>query len=376
MSSLRAFSPTISCLALAATGLLATACDVDPIGGGAGGEGGGSESSSVSTASSQEVATSSGTQGQGGGMTSSVSTGGGSSVGGGTASPNIALFGDEIPDLGGGGSTSAQAGSGGGTGFESDRLYLFLSDTTLSCGDPFGVEEDCTEQEFRAVIGLPPEYQAVGTYDLNDPAIISNFSEWGPGDDPGVCQGGGGSFFDGSIRITLIDDQEIRAILEGTSPSNLEGAHEVVRCGGDPPEESSVIGYFPSDLPPPESGSSVSTSGPGGGAEKFILVFADHAQSCADPFGNQPGPGETHHEVVLRIPPEYLSPGVYPLSDPAIEYEIFQFEENTAATGGNGGAVGTLTILAVGPDSIELELEGTPYDYANGAGTVPRCTGE
>lgn len=378
--SLRApHHPTSSLAALAALGLFAAACDADPIGGGGGAGGDDTSVSTVTgTGGSGEVATTTVTGTGGGQVGTSTGVGGGSSTSTGGGDPGetgIALFGDEIPETGGGGGTSVASSGvgGGGGGFDPDRLYLFLSNQPQLCSDPFGVDPGCELQTFQAVIGLPPEYQTEGTYDLDDPAIISNFGEFGP-DGQGGCQGGGGSFWEGTIRITLIDDTTIRVILEGTSPATLDGAHEVSRCGSQPPEESSVIGFFPSDLPDPGSGSSVATTG--GGAEKFVLVFADHAQSCADPFGNQPGPGEVHHELVVRLPQEYLVPGEYDLTDPALEASTFQYEENTAVSGGGGPIPGTLTILSVSDDSLEIELEGTPYDYANGAGSVPRCTGD
>lgn len=357
---------------LAASSGLLVACNADPIGGGSGGGGGDDDTTVVSTSTGTD--TSVGGNGSGGDQaTSTSSTGGGNAVGGGPAAyESVAMYGDQIPESGSGGGSSSVGVGGSDPGFEDDRLFLFVSNGAVLCSDPFTVDENCPEEEFKAIIGLPVEYQQPGTYDLDDPAITASFSEWGP-DGDGSCFGGGGSFFDGTIEIVGIESDRVRLVLAGTSPSNLDGQHAAFFCGAEPPpEESSVIGYYPSDLPPPESGSSGTTGG--GGDERFILVFADHAQSCADPFGNQPGPGELHEELVIRLPDSYLVPGTYDLADPMIEADSFYYEENSAASGG-GGVVGTLVIHEVTDTTIDLELSGTPTDFANVAAVVPRCGG-
>lgn len=374
MSSLRATPPRLAVLAvLAASGALLAACDANPIGGGTSGTGGsgGDDVSSVSTTvqgGGSPVGTSSSSQGTGG-----AGTGGADAVGGGAASDSVALYGDEIPESDGG--DTGSTGVGGGSGFEDDRLYLFVSDAPTACDDPFFVDESCPEQEFRAVIGLPPEYQTPGVYDLDDPAIISNFSEWGPSDG-GECQGGGGSFWDGTIEVIAIESDRVRVVLAGTSPENLDGAHAVYFCNAPPVDDSAVIAYFSSDLPEPGSGSAVATSGTSGGEELLHIRFADHGQSCADPGGPAPGPGETHHEFIVAIPQSYLTPGTYQLDDAAIVTSYYEMEENTAAVSGGGGTrPGALTILSVTDDTLEIELTGSQYDFANGGGLVPRCGG-
>jgi hypothetical protein len=370
MISLRSLSPRASLVAvLAASSSLLAACDADPIGGGSGGGGGGGGDAitttgpAPSTTTGPESSTSTSTVGPGGQGHGEQGQGGGAggvdAVGGGpAASGSIALYGHQLPTPGEGGGTSVGVG-GSGPGGDDDRLYLFVTNTSVACAEPFGFDHDCHDTEFKAIIGLPREYQQAGTYELDDPAITASYGVSGPNPDD-TCFGGGGSFLDGTIQIVSVNDDRVRLVLDGTSPSQLEGEHTALFCGGSGPgpEESSVIGYDPSDLPPPDGeSSSVST---GAGEEKFILVFADHAQSCADPFGDPPGPGEAHHELVIRLPPAYLAPGSYELADPMVEADSYTFEENTAASGGGSGTMpGVLVIHEVTDETIDLELSGT-----------------
>jgi hypothetical protein len=374
---------SLAALTAAASFVVACGASVDPIGGGQGGGGGeGDDVAAVTSVSSGEAVGTTSSSNQGGGSGVGGSGDGGAGVGGenptavGGGSPgseSIALFGDELPPIDGeGGGTSSVSvgagGAGGAPGFDEDRLYLFVSRDPQSCGDPFA--QSCATNTFEAVIGLPPEYQTEGVYELSDPAIIANFSEAGPGG-KGECFGGGGSFFSGTIEVLLIDDTAVRIELAGTSPSNLEGEHLVLRCG-DEPIEGNQIAYFPSDLPDGGSGPT-SGVGPGGGEEAFVLDFGDHPQSCSDPF-DPPGPGETHHDFLIYLPPEYLTPGVYPLDDPNISTGYYEMEENVAAVSGGGPSrPGTLTIFEVNDSYVDLQLEGTSYPFANGLGQVPRC---
>ena len=110
------------------------------------------------------------------------------------------------------------------------------------------------------------------------------------------------------------------------------------------------------------------------GRGQMIIDFADHGQVCADPFGDVPGPGQTFEDFLVYLPPSYLAPGTYSLEDPSITTGYQQMSSNTGvASGGPGGQPGTLTIFEVTDAYIDLQLEGTQYDFANGAGQVPRC---
>lgn len=341
---------------LAASSLLAVGCDANPIGGGSGGGGAGGG----------ETVASSGAVGQGG----HPAEGGGAPV---DAHPSIALYGDQIPPVDPGDSTSVGVG-GSGPGHDPDRLVLFVSRDQVACASPFGVPDECPEVETtKAIISLPSEYQVPGTYDLDDPLIISSFSMTGANED-GSCYGGGGSFFDGTIQIVSIDEDRVRLVLDGTSPGALDGQHTAFFCGGSESDESSVIGYFPSDLPPIE-GPDTSVATTGGGEEAFVIEFADHAQSCADPYGDLPGPGETHRSFIVRLPPSYLEPGTYSLNDPFIETGEYFLDSQTGSVGSGGQGAGTLVIHEVTDAAIDLELSGVSPDFANVAAVVPRCGG-
>lgn len=306
-----------------------------------------------------------------------------SGVGGGPAGEGGYGTSDVGVGVGGGSSGEGGYGSGvggGSPGWDPDTLILFISNDLVECVDPFGSADDCGERQVKAIINLPPAYQQVGVYSLSDEALNAFFSE--TQGDGNICEGGGGSFWDGTLEVLEVNDSFIRVQLAGTSPADLDGIHDVLRCSSGPtppPLESSVIAYFPSGLPPQHEGgddtSSVTTGTGNPGEESFVINFANHAQVCSNVYGGEPGPGQTFESFNILLPPSYLVPGVYSLEDPAITTLQFELSENTgsAASGAPGGQPGTLTILEVTPGYIDLELEGTQFDFANGAGQVPRC---
>ena len=54
-----------------------------------------------------------------------------------------------------------------------------------------------------------------------------------PGGSPGLCSGGGGTYWDGTFEITEIDDGHVAGIFAGTSTSwgfGIDGAVNAPRC--------------------------------------------------------------------------------------------------------------------------------------------------
>jgi hypothetical protein len=141
----------------------------------------------------------------------------------------IAIFREDLPPSGGGGSSSVSTGGGSLPG---DDLLLMTGSDTPVCSDPFA-SPGCETQGWGVTVILPAAYQTPGVYSLSDPAIISSFSV-GLGS-PGECAGGGGSYFDGSIEVVTIDDQQVVYTLSGTAElhsgfGNADGTYEASRC--------------------------------------------------------------------------------------------------------------------------------------------------
>ena len=106
-----------------------------------------------------------------------------------------------------------------------DTLVILLSNQPQACEDPFAT--DCTSLSWQISIRLPTEIQAVGTYALTG---LASFYE------SDSCNGGGGgSFWEGTIQVTNIDDTQVDFILSGTSdfffsPGNADGTYSAPRC--------------------------------------------------------------------------------------------------------------------------------------------------
>ena len=120
----------------------------------------------------------------------------------------------------------------GGGGEDPNALFLFVSNTAQSCGDPFAGAPGCATPEYKVTIVLPTALQAVGTYPL-DQLATAGVSELEGGS---VCTGGGGSYWDGSIQITAIDATHVEFTLAGTaelfiaSGHTANGAYSAKRC--------------------------------------------------------------------------------------------------------------------------------------------------
>lgn len=199
-------------VAISATALLTlTACGTEVIGGGSGGN---------ATAASSGATGGSGGNGNGGAGT----------AGGNPGSSNaIAMLYSEMQSPPNPTGTTVAASSGGG-GPDPNTLFIQLSDTPESCNDPYAAEP--CGNHYRISIGIPVALQQLGIIALNDPTLISSFSWSGLEDAPGQCPGGGGSFFDGELEITAIDQTHVQGILTNTSTFdfNANGVFDAPRC--------------------------------------------------------------------------------------------------------------------------------------------------
>ncbi len=119
-----------------------------------------------------------------------------------------------------------------GSDVDPNMLYLIVGKHGSTCSDPYGSYECGSELKWFASIGLPPDLQKSGVISLAEPGLISSFSVTGPADEFGSCWGGGGSFMDGTIEITSIDDTQVSFVLANTSDFDFDadGSYTAARC--------------------------------------------------------------------------------------------------------------------------------------------------
>jgi hypothetical protein len=131
---------------------------------------------------------------------------------------------------------SGSAVSSGGGGLDPNDLFLLASDLGSACGSPT-TDLTCGGHWSFAIV-LPPSLQAVGVYDLNDPALVqySTMSEtgqpYGMGGDPD-CSWGGGSFVGGgTLEILSIDASAVHYRLTMSNPFEVDpsGEYTAPRC--------------------------------------------------------------------------------------------------------------------------------------------------
>jgi hypothetical protein len=121
-----------------------------------------------------------------------------------------------------------------GGGLDPNDLFIRISDQGASCQSAH-VELDCGGH-FYLSVALPPAYQAVGVYDLEDPAIASYsmMSETGaPYDSPDDCSWGGGTVGSGTIEVTGITDTALDVVIQIKDSfwdNNPSGKYTVPRC--------------------------------------------------------------------------------------------------------------------------------------------------
>ncbi len=198
--------------AISMTALLSlAACGTEVIGGGSGANG---------TTSASGASGGSGGNGNGGSGT----------AGGNVGSSNaIAMLYSEMESPPNPTGTTVGSTSGGG-GPDPNTLFISISDTPEICTEPYAAEP-CGDN-YRISIGIPVALQKVGIISLNDPTLISSFSWSGLENSPGACPGGGGSFYDGELEITAIDQTHVQGILTNTSTFDFDanGVFDALRC--------------------------------------------------------------------------------------------------------------------------------------------------
>jgi len=144
----------------------------------------------------------------------------------------MAMLYSELPDSSGGdeGGTTSGSSGGGEPGIDPNTIYIFLSSQGMLCGDPHATLE-CGNQ-WRVNIAIPPELQHVGTIPLSTPGLISYATSTGSDYGDGTCSWGGGSFWDGTLEITAIDDTHVTGILADTQAWDFDadGAFDAPRC--------------------------------------------------------------------------------------------------------------------------------------------------
>jgi hypothetical protein len=112
---------------------------------------------------------------------------------------------------------------------EPERLLVVVSNSPLSCADPFG-GLDC--REWRVGFSLPPELQLPGTLPLADERIRSYTSESWPNIDSRDCWSGLGAPAPGTVEIQSISNEGLRLTLTGTASPYFDasGVYDVTRC--------------------------------------------------------------------------------------------------------------------------------------------------
>ena len=197
--------PTLAKIALFATLCAACTQNVDPVGGGTGGDGGAGSGTTASTG-----ATNAGGASQGGSSQGGETGEGGSQL---VSANAIAMLQSELPDVGSGGGSSSVA-----TGPEPDpnTLHVDISDIPIECAMPYGL--DCGGH-WKVSFALPVELQHPGIYPLEQ---INGFFMVAGDEDPVDCSGGGGSWWDGTVEITEINDQHVVGTFSNTSTFDFD----------------------------------------------------------------------------------------------------------------------------------------------------------
>lgn len=128
---------------------------------------------------------------------------------------------------------SGTSGSSGGGEPDPATLYVRLSDQKATCSDPQGTLE--CGGHWSVLIGIPPEFQAPGLFNLLGQDVSAGASESGPDEGNNECAFGGGTFA-ATFEIVAIDDTSIEGRLCNvddfftfTDPQ-LEGSFVAPRC--------------------------------------------------------------------------------------------------------------------------------------------------
>lgn len=111
--------------------------------------------------------------------------------------------------------SGSSSSSGGGGDLDPNDMFIRVSDLGASCSSPT-TDLPCGGH-WSVSLALPPAYQAVGVYDLEDPRIAqySHMTESGEpySPQPDDCGFGGGTIGSGTIEIVSITDDAVEFVL-------------------------------------------------------------------------------------------------------------------------------------------------------------------
>lgn len=189
-----------------------------------GDSGGGSEPTTTSGSGGQIPTSSTSTESGSGGQIPTSGTGSGG-AGGAQADNSIALFDSQISKI-----EDHTMWLNPGEMLSPDTLIVIVSSEAQSCGGP--VFNYGTKNHRQVLVGLPPELQVVGKYDISSTDVIA-FGDFWLGD--GMGNGGGGRMplNQGTVEVSSIDAKTITVRLAGLASdySSLESTdHEAARC--------------------------------------------------------------------------------------------------------------------------------------------------
>ena len=112
-----------------------------------------------------------------------------------------------------------------------DALFLLFDSVGNSCQMPLGTDNSTTSN-WKRIVGLPVQYQAVGTFAIGDPAIYcdSTVFEHSPGSGVGQTSGGLGTGL-GALEVLSIDKDQVTVRISGTDIYwGFDGDYVVPRC--------------------------------------------------------------------------------------------------------------------------------------------------
>lgn len=248
-----------------------------------------------------------------------------------------------------------------------DKLEVALATYPQTCGldnFPSCGPSDAWQVRFDLpVSGLTPG----AVVKLQD----ANGFESGSGakDAQGVCSGGGGSYWDGTVTVLSVAPTEVHLRLAGTGlvmfgAGTADGDYTVELCG---------------TKPPPGHALSSAIATPSSAVAGNLTIYANNLPStCADPNNNLQGCNTTHKYVDIELPPALQAIGTYPLDSIATASEWTPDNQGSCSGGGGSYWGGTIQITSIDASSVAFTLSGTDAFFsggenADGSYVAPRC---
>jgi len=287
-----------------------------------------------------------GGEGGSGGAPASVAVGTGAPTGGAGGSPRAtAWFGSEL-------SSEARADVcplSPCDPLDDDILYLTLDPMGGSCSNPIVSEifdDSFTETTWMLAIGVPPSAQEVGVHELDDAFYMAQGeSVAGQSGPSGVVAAGGFGWSHGTIEILELTDEVVRFVTQGLDQPSDGVEYAAGRCG------STVLTPEGIALAVEATGGEGGAGGGGGSAvdaggvtvvvgSELALCTAELATTCS---------GDTW-QVAVSLPADYLTPGLYTLTDPRITV--------TNCTAQPKFLGGTIEVRAVSDDALVVRFAG------------------